>query len=108
MSLNRRTMDAWPSSQRRAGDTTHKWVGTQQEVTRKIVVNERGHAVGTRGETHRKLAQKALRRTLTPMPTCMPRTEAGQPEVRRYRIRYPDGDDPVGNYSAVVSVTTVP
>lgn len=33
---------------------------------------------------------------------------AGQPEVRRYRIRYLDGDDPVGNYSAVVSVTTVP
>ena len=33
---------------------------------------------------------------------------AGQPEVRRYRIRYLDGDDPVGNYSATVSVTTVP
>ena len=33
---------------------------------------------------------------------------AGQPEVRRYRIRYLSGDDPIGNYSAVVSVTTVP
>jgi len=32
----------------------------------------------------------------------------GQPEVRRYRIRYLDGDDPIGNYSATVSVTTVP
>ena len=33
---------------------------------------------------------------------------AGQPEVRRYRIRFLDGDTPVGNYSAVVTVTTVP
>lgn len=33
---------------------------------------------------------------------------AGQPEVRRYRLRYLDGDDPIGNYSAVASVTTVP
>lgn len=33
---------------------------------------------------------------------------AGQPEVRRYRLRYLAGDDPVGNYSATVSVTTVP
>lgn len=33
---------------------------------------------------------------------------AGQPEVRRYRMRYLDGDEPVGNYSAVVTVTTVP
>ena len=33
---------------------------------------------------------------------------AGQPEVRRYRIRYLDGDDPVGLYSAIVSVTTIP
>jgi len=33
---------------------------------------------------------------------------AGQPETRRYRLRYLDGDDPVGNYSATVSVTTVP
>jgi len=32
---------------------------------------------------------------------------AGQPEVRRYRLRYLDGDDPVGNYSATVNVTTV-
>ena len=33
---------------------------------------------------------------------------AEQPEVRRYRIRYLVGDDPVGNFSATVSVTTVP
>ncbi len=33
---------------------------------------------------------------------------AGQPEVRRYRLRYLDGDDPVGNYSAVQTITTVP
>lgn len=33
---------------------------------------------------------------------------AGQPEVRRYRMRYLDGDDAVGAWSPVVSVTTVP
>lgn len=33
---------------------------------------------------------------------------AGQPEVRRYRGRYVVNDDPVGNYSAVATVTTVP
>lgn len=33
---------------------------------------------------------------------------AGQPEVRRYRIRYLVGDELVGNYSAIVSVTTIP
>lgn len=33
---------------------------------------------------------------------------AGQPEVRRYRLRYIVNDVPVGNYSAVASVTTVP
>ena len=33
---------------------------------------------------------------------------AGAPEVRRYRIRYLDGDDPVGNYSPTVTVTTLP
>ncbi len=33
---------------------------------------------------------------------------AGQPEVRRYRMRYLDGDDPAGNWSPVASVTTVP
>lgn len=32
----------------------------------------------------------------------------GQPEVRRYRIRYLVGDDPVGNYSGTFSVTTIP
>ena len=32
----------------------------------------------------------------------------GDPEVRRYRARYLDGDDPVGNYSPIVTVTTVP
>jgi hypothetical protein len=33
---------------------------------------------------------------------------AGQPEVRRYRMRYLDGDEPVGDYSPVATVTTVP
>jgi hypothetical protein len=33
---------------------------------------------------------------------------AGQPEVRRYRMRYLDGDEPVGAYSPVATVTTVP
>lgn len=33
---------------------------------------------------------------------------AGQPEVRRYRGRYVVNDVPVGNYSAVATVTTVP
>ena len=33
---------------------------------------------------------------------------AGQPEVRRYRGRYVLNDEPVGNYSAVASVTTIP
>ncbi len=33
---------------------------------------------------------------------------AGQPEVRRYRLRYVVNDVPVGNYSAVGSVTTMP
>lgn len=33
---------------------------------------------------------------------------ASSPEVRRYRIRYLINDEPVGNYSAIVSVTTVP
>ncbi len=33
---------------------------------------------------------------------------ARQPEVRRYRGRYIVNDEPVGNYSAVASVTTIP
>lgn len=33
---------------------------------------------------------------------------AGQPEVRRYRVQYLVNDIPVGNYSAIVTVTTVP
>ncbi len=33
---------------------------------------------------------------------------AGSPESRRYRVRYLDGDAPVGNYSATVTATTVP
>lgn len=33
---------------------------------------------------------------------------AGQPEVRRYRGRYVVNDEPVGNYSAIATVTTVP
>jgi hypothetical protein len=33
---------------------------------------------------------------------------AGAPEVRRYRLRYLEGDDAVGAYSPTVTVTTVP
>jgi hypothetical protein len=33
---------------------------------------------------------------------------AGQPEVRRFRGRYIVNDEPVGNYSAVATVTTIP
>jgi hypothetical protein len=33
---------------------------------------------------------------------------AGQPEVRRYRGRYILNDEPMGNYSAVATVTTIP
>lgn len=32
----------------------------------------------------------------------------GLPEVRRYRFRYMDGDTPVGDYSSVETVTTIP
>ncbi len=33
---------------------------------------------------------------------------AGQPEVRRYRLRFQDADVPVGDYSDVMTVTTRP
>ena len=33
---------------------------------------------------------------------------AGQPEVRKYRLRYLDGDSPVGLYSDIIVVTTIP
>ena len=33
---------------------------------------------------------------------------AGQPEVRRNRGRYIVNDEPVGDYSAVATVTTIP
>ena len=33
---------------------------------------------------------------------------AGQPEVRRYRIRYLVGDEAVGSYSGVFQITTIP
>lgn len=33
---------------------------------------------------------------------------AGQREVRRYRGRFIVNDEPVGNYSAVATVTTIP
>jgi len=44
----------------------------------------------------------------SPYLDARPPLVAGQPEVRRYRGRYIVNDDPVGNYSAVASVTTVP
>lgn len=32
----------------------------------------------------------------------------GVPELRRYRLRYVETDDPIGDYSDVITVTTVP
>jgi hypothetical protein len=46
--------------------------------------------------------------TVSPFVDSRAPLVAGAPEVRRYRIRYLVNDLPVGNYSAVVSVTTVP
>lgn len=43
-----------------------------------------------------------------PFLDSRPPLVAGQPEVRRYRIRYKVNDELVGNYSPVVSVTTIP
>jgi hypothetical protein len=44
----------------------------------------------------------------SPYLDARPPLVAGEPEVRRYRVRYLDGDVPTGMYSAVVSVTTIP
>jgi len=44
----------------------------------------------------------------SPYLDARPPLAAGQPEVRRYRGRYIVNDEPVGNYSAVASVTTIP
>lgn len=44
----------------------------------------------------------------SPYLDARPPLVPGQPEVRRYRMRYLVGDDPVGNYSAIVTATTVP
>lgn len=44
----------------------------------------------------------------SPYLDARPPLVVGEPEVRRYRVRYLDGDAPVGNYSAIVSATTVP
>ncbi len=46
--------------------------------------------------------------TTSPFTDSRPALVAGQPEVRRYRLRYLVNDVPVGNYSAIVSVTTIP
>jgi hypothetical protein len=37
-----------------------------------------------------------------------PPATPGQPEIRQYRLRYMDGDTPVGEWSDVVSVTLAP
>ena len=37
-----------------------------------------------------------------------PPLNAGQPEIRQYRLRYMDGDTPVGEWSDVVSATLAP
>jgi len=40
-------------------------------------------------------------------PVCRPcRCSSGQPEERRYRLRYRDNDLPVGEYSDLYVVTT--
>lgn len=44
----------------------------------------------------------------SPYLDARPALVPGQPEVRRYRIRYIVGDEPVGSYSAIVTVTTIP
>lgn len=46
--------------------------------------------------------------TVSPYVDTRPPLNPGQPEVRRYRARYVVNDTPVGNYSAIVSVTTIP
>jgi hypothetical protein len=44
----------------------------------------------------------------SPYLDARPPLVAGQPEVRRFRGRFVVNDEPVGNYSAVATVTTVP
>lgn len=44
----------------------------------------------------------------SPFVDVRPPLVVGTPETRRYRIRYLDGDTPIGNFSPVVTVTTVP
>jgi len=44
----------------------------------------------------------------SPYLDSRPPLAEGQPETRRYRLRYIQDDQPVGDYSAVLSVTTVP
>lgn len=46
--------------------------------------------------------------TSSPYLDSRPPLVAGQPEVRRYRVRYVVNDVPIGNYSTVTSVTTAP
>jgi len=44
----------------------------------------------------------------SPYTDTRPPLAEGQPEVRKYRLRYLQGDQLTGDYSAVQSVTTVP
>ncbi len=46
--------------------------------------------------------------TSSPYLDSRPPLVAGQPEVRRYRLRFLLNDIPTGSYSAVASVTTMP
>ena len=46
--------------------------------------------------------------TSSPYLDSRPPLVAGQPEVRRYRLRYFLNDTPTGNYSDIVTVTTIP
>jgi hypothetical protein len=46
-------------------------------------------------------------KTRSPFVDARPPLAAGQPEMRRYRLRYVDHDEPVGDYSDVIVVTTL-
>jgi len=44
----------------------------------------------------------------SPAEDRTPPAATGTPEVRRYRARYLKGNEPVGSYSDIVSVVTMP
>ena len=48
------------------------------------------------------------RDNFSPYDDTRPPLTAGQPEVREYRLRYLQKDQPVGDYSDTITVTTTP